>query len=311
MLIASFTSICTPCPPHPPTHTARNLKDTPPQANSTVVRVVVRPCQAGELNQTSRSVCLRCPAGQFGLDPNQHACSNCPTHATCPGGALMLPDTGYWQSSPRSTEFHKCLQPGVCRCVRCCWCKTNTSTMRCGCAVTSLPKQRACLTAMKNAWGPLISAQCVCPSCPLHLALIPTCSTSEVPPDPTGHASSLAVDAGQPCKDFSVCCARPLLFRPQQDVTCGKYCCQAGVLCAPVLQINCRCPPSPHCIRRGISVEALQCSAGPNKTCNQPANATQYQALQCREGYSGNLCATCQVDGEVRYSRLLRFKCSR
>jgi hypothetical protein len=93
----------------------------------------VRPCEAGELNLTDRSVCLRCPAGQFGLDPTQPACSNCPAHATCPGGAALLPQTGYWLSSPRSMEVHKCLQPSACRCVE---------AQRLLCAATTLPQCR-------------------------------------------------------------------------------------------------------------------------------------------------------------------------
>jgi hypothetical protein len=58
-------------------------------------------------------------------------------------------------------------------------------------------------------------------------------------------------------------------------------------------------------------MKELQCPARANQSGDQLPNAAQYQDLQCREGYTGNLCSKCQVDGEVQYSRLLRFKCAR
>ncbi|KXZ42543.1 hypothetical protein GPECTOR_137g650 [Gonium pectorale] len=41
-------------------------------------------------------------------------CLPCPAHATCPGGAVLVPQPGYWHSAPDSALFHRCPHPEAC-----------------------------------------------------------------------------------------------------------------------------------------------------------------------------------------------------
>ncbi|KAG2448259.1 hypothetical protein HYH02_006843 [Chlamydomonas schloesseri] len=42
------------------------------------------------------------------------ACLSCPAHATCPGGAVVVPEPGYWHSAPDSAWVHRCPQTAAC-----------------------------------------------------------------------------------------------------------------------------------------------------------------------------------------------------
>ncbi|KAG2433150.1 hypothetical protein HYH02_012694 [Chlamydomonas schloesseri] len=42
-------------------------------------------------------------------------CRNCPDHTVCPGGAVMVPQPGYWHSAANSTAVHRCPKPQACR----------------------------------------------------------------------------------------------------------------------------------------------------------------------------------------------------
>ncbi|KAG2449685.1 hypothetical protein HYH02_005214 [Chlamydomonas schloesseri] len=41
-------------------------------------------------------------------------CRNCPQNAECPGGAVIVPLAGYWHSAPNSTKVHRCPQSDAC-----------------------------------------------------------------------------------------------------------------------------------------------------------------------------------------------------
>ncbi|KAG2424440.1 hypothetical protein HXX76_014493 [Chlamydomonas incerta] len=42
-------------------------------------------------------------------------CRNCPDNTICPGGAMMVPQPGYWHSAANSTAVHRCPKPQACR----------------------------------------------------------------------------------------------------------------------------------------------------------------------------------------------------
>ncbi|KAG2442785.1 hypothetical protein HXX76_002865 [Chlamydomonas incerta] len=42
------------------------------------------------------------------------SCLPCPAHATCPGGAVVVPEPGYWHSAPDSARVHRCPQQPAC-----------------------------------------------------------------------------------------------------------------------------------------------------------------------------------------------------
>jgi hypothetical protein len=74
--------------------------------------VQVRPCTTGEeLGRDGR--CRVCPSGTYGRNGQ---CLPCKQGAQCPGGALLLPEVGWWHSSHVSDVFIPCLQPEACRC---------------------------------------------------------------------------------------------------------------------------------------------------------------------------------------------------
>ncbi|KAG2442491.1 hypothetical protein HXX76_002577 [Chlamydomonas incerta] len=42
------------------------------------------------------------------------SCQSCPEHATCPGGAVVVPEPGFWHSAPDSAWMHRCPQQQAC-----------------------------------------------------------------------------------------------------------------------------------------------------------------------------------------------------
>jgi hypothetical protein len=74
--------------------------------------VQARPCTTGEeLGIDGR--CRACSANTYGRNGQ---CLKCKEGARCPGGALLLPEEGWWHSAPTSDVFIPCLQPEACRC---------------------------------------------------------------------------------------------------------------------------------------------------------------------------------------------------
>lgn len=77
--------------------------DAPP-ANLTLQ---VRGCQKGEATIPQLGTCQVCSTGFYSLDPAQPVCQSCPEGATCPGGAAVVPDVGYWHSGADSAQIHR------------------------------------------------------------------------------------------------------------------------------------------------------------------------------------------------------------
>jgi len=76
--------------------------------------VQARPCTTGEELGTDGR-CRQCSAGTYGRNGQ---CMQCKPGASCPGGALMLPQEGWWHSTPASDVFKPCLQAQACRCAQ-------------------------------------------------------------------------------------------------------------------------------------------------------------------------------------------------
>lgn len=76
------------------------------------VEVLVRPCLHGE-ERLVDNTCLPCTTSFFSVSPEQ-PCEPCPAGAYCPGGTIVVPIDGYWQSSPLSDRIHRCMNRDAC-----------------------------------------------------------------------------------------------------------------------------------------------------------------------------------------------------
>jgi hypothetical protein len=71
-----------------------------------------RPCLPGEVTQNNK--CVQCLRGTYSLSPVKTACDRCPERASCPGGAEVVVDQGFWRRSTNSTEIYQCLNDKAC-----------------------------------------------------------------------------------------------------------------------------------------------------------------------------------------------------
>ena len=67
-------------------------------------------CSVGDITVSSGDACQKCTRGTFSLDPRNSTCDQCVPNAECPGGALILPLHGFWHSSHKSLQMHRCDQ---------------------------------------------------------------------------------------------------------------------------------------------------------------------------------------------------------
>eukprot|EP00210_Caulerpa_lentillifera_P002083 g1998.t1 len=72
-----------------------------------------RKCYRGEI--WTDATCAECPANFFSFEEGSHLCSSCPEHGLCSGGAILIPDEGYWHATPFSPRFHKCIVDEACK----------------------------------------------------------------------------------------------------------------------------------------------------------------------------------------------------
>jgi hypothetical protein len=56
----------------------------------------------------TKAVCGCCPAQTFSWEVGAKVCLKCPQNAVCNGGDEMWPMDGFWRSSNRSAQMHKC-----------------------------------------------------------------------------------------------------------------------------------------------------------------------------------------------------------
>lgn len=86
-------------------------KDPSPYYASVSLRVYFRACQPGESLQSNE--CRSCPVNTFSLTPTD-SCMSCPSHVTCYGANIMVPDPGYWRPDSSLNLFFKCINPDAC-----------------------------------------------------------------------------------------------------------------------------------------------------------------------------------------------------
>ena len=82
---------------------ARN--DDTEYMNSAFIKVDFRNCTNGE--QIQASACINCIGGNYNLQASEN-CLDCPTGASCPGGAKIIVKNGYWRSSLKSDVIYAC-----------------------------------------------------------------------------------------------------------------------------------------------------------------------------------------------------------
>lgn len=68
------------------------------------VLVEVRHCWKGE-QEESPGICGICLVGKYNFELG--VCHDCPLHAQCPGGAVVLPNQGFWLSSAQHNQAHR------------------------------------------------------------------------------------------------------------------------------------------------------------------------------------------------------------
>ena len=70
-----------------------------------------RECVPGEVE--SDTGCSSCPADRYSFNTSS-LCLDCEEHAQCPGGSVLVPEDGYWHSTPFSPRFHECIIKEAC-----------------------------------------------------------------------------------------------------------------------------------------------------------------------------------------------------
>ncbi|GLI67927.1 hypothetical protein VaNZ11_012254 [Volvox africanus] len=97
------------------------------QVSPLVLNVTVPPCAIGELPLGSGSDCSECTLNTYSLTVDAYddsdtsinsrnfACKSCPLNAICTGGAVLVPEQGYWHSAANSTVIHQCPNLYACR----------------------------------------------------------------------------------------------------------------------------------------------------------------------------------------------------
>lgn len=68
----------------------------------------------GEVQNTPQT-CMLCPAATYSLNPANPTCdAPCPENAECHGGAIVVPEMGYWHSAADSTYMAACPNEMAC-----------------------------------------------------------------------------------------------------------------------------------------------------------------------------------------------------
>ena len=84
----------------------------PNHLKPSVVTFHIANCVAGEVRVQDQ--CVPCEKGFYSWDPLAAVCLQCPAHAVCPGGSIVIPEEGYWRPSHNSTEMVRCSNPAAC-----------------------------------------------------------------------------------------------------------------------------------------------------------------------------------------------------
>jgi len=79
------------------------------------IEVQVRECRIGEQRTPDFILCQPCDTQSYNFEPNGNgSCVTCPDHSTC-AGSFIVPEEGYWHSSPCSSRIQECLYEEACR----------------------------------------------------------------------------------------------------------------------------------------------------------------------------------------------------
>jgi hypothetical protein len=65
-------------------------------------------CAEGSVPNADITVCTQCPLNTFSWNPSNFSCDPCPASANCRGASVVVPQTNFWHSGPRSVQMHKC-----------------------------------------------------------------------------------------------------------------------------------------------------------------------------------------------------------
>ncbi|CAD7700049.1 unnamed protein product [Ostreobium quekettii] len=74
----------------------------------------IRDCIPGEFNVSSQNICDPCATDEYSFLPTV-PCRDCDSDALCAGGSSLVPQDGFWHSSPFSIQFHQCLVEEACK----------------------------------------------------------------------------------------------------------------------------------------------------------------------------------------------------
>lgn len=260
---------------HPPIF---SLPLAAPQAEPVRQRLLVLPCAVGAQVEPSTisglPTCRQCSVYQYSIfasdwtgdqdiDQATSACRNCPPNAFCPYGATVVPELGWWHSSPSSPEMHRCPQGDACQ-----------GRFVVPEALWQLPAYSGIRAAMQRPNTPDINAAlAVCQSDFYRAAdragdrqAMPRWSTCRVWADGFGDGGG-----GGPGSRRALASAWHLMRQLLQDSNGSSS----------VDGSNGTFPPSPSQLPLAVRLEAAALLAG-------------YMVSQCSEGYDGNLCGRCE-----------------
>jgi hypothetical protein len=73
-----------------------------------LITVHVAECGLGDVTVSTGDACQTCGRGYYSFNPLNNTCDTCVLNAEC-GNSTILPVAGFWSSSPRSTQMHRCV----------------------------------------------------------------------------------------------------------------------------------------------------------------------------------------------------------
>ena len=79
-----------------------------------VMKAQIRPCLKGEINTTTKGMCVKCEADSYSLDTSDTVCHECPTGFKCLGGSEIILKRGYWRLNSTSDKAYACNPPELC-----------------------------------------------------------------------------------------------------------------------------------------------------------------------------------------------------
>ncbi len=225
-----------------------------------------------QLNATVQELLDRSGSSN-GAGAGTATCRNCPAGALCPGGAVLVPQPGWWHSAANSTAFHRCPFPAACGAGDDdgLW-EGRPSANGSGVPATlsqSDPRSRA-LAACQAAWyasgwrpglGVMVAAAARGLLGPWTVGTVGANSSGDHGGDP-------------PCLLWY----EPSLLADSAVAANGDGAVRPRVLQAGTLE----------------AASNRTANAADSHLVQQAWEALSYTQLQCAEGYTGNLCAACQ-----------------